>query len=229
MFSRLLQASVRAGAQRVARATRLVGLSPNALTLIGLAIACAAAVLAGLNNQLWAGVVLLVAGAFDLLDGAVARVSGRMQKYGAFLDSTADRYGEGVIYLGLLYLFLFHLHQELGGLLIGVAMLGSLLVSYVRARAQSLGFTCDAGWFARPERVVVTAAGLIIGQMLIAVWILAIATNLTALQRIWEVWKQHRAQLQRADAGEGEEDPERPKPPAGKSRRGAAPSSPGAL
>ncbi|MGA9774874.1 MAG: CDP-alcohol phosphatidyltransferase family protein [Candidatus Dormiibacterota bacterium] len=231
MFSKRLQASVREGAQKLAAATRLVGLSPNSLTLIGLAIAVAAATLAALNQQLWAGVVLLVAGAFDILDGAVARVSGRTHRFGAFLDSTADRYGEGVLYLGLLYLFLMRLHQDVAVFLIAGALLGSLLVSYVRARAQSLGFSCDVGWFARPERVVLTAIGLIFGQMLIVLWILAIATNLTALQRIYAVWSQYRAQI-RSEQEPRQAPEEDPAPPAAggpKHRRGAAPSSPGAV
>lgn len=223
MFSRLLQSSVRAGAQRLAAAARLVKVSPNAITLIGLGITLVAAVLIGLDLLLPAGLVLLLAGSMDILDGAVARVSGRVQRYGAFLDSTADRYGEGAIYLGMLYLFLIHEHQDPQVFLIAAALLGSLLVSYVRARAQSLGFTCDGGWFARPERVVVTALGLVLGQLTIVLWILAIATNLTAIQRIYLVWTQHRAQLPPQPLVEDGADSAPQAPPA-KPRRGAAPS-----
>lgn len=223
MFSRLLQASVRAGAQRLAGAARLVKINPNVITLLGLGITVGAAVLIGLDLLLPAGVVLLLAGSMDILDGAVARVSGRVQQYGAFLDSTADRYGEGAIYLGMLYLFLVRLHQDPQVFLIAAALLGSLLVSYVRARAQSLGFTCDGGWFARPERVVVTALGLVIGQLTIVLWILAIATNLTAIQRIYIVWSQHRAQLRSEQAAAAIADPS-PKLPPVEPRRGAAPS-----
>ncbi len=200
MFSRLLQASVRSGAQRLAAAARLARLSPNTITMIGLALTVAAAVLVALDLLLPAGLVLLLAGSMDILDGAVARVSGRVQKYGAFLDSTADRYGEGAIYIGMLYLFLIRLHQDPQVFLVVASLLGSLLVSYVRARAQSLGFTCDGGWFARPERIVVTVLGLCLGQLTIAVWVLAVATNLTAVQRIYLVWSQHRSQ---PGSGEG--------------------------
>lgn len=223
MFSRLLQASVRAGAQRLAAAARLAKLSPNVITLVGLGLTVVAAVLIGLDMLLPAGLVLLLAGSMDILDGAVARVSGRSHRYGAFLDSTADRYGEGAIYLGLLYLLLIREHQDLQVFLIAAALLGSLLVSYVRARAQSLGFTCDDGWFARPERVVVTVLGLVLGQVTIMLWILAIATNVTAIQRIYLVWTQHRAQLTSEAASAESSDASSQLPPV-KPRRGAAPS-----
>ncbi|MGB9484097.1 MAG: CDP-alcohol phosphatidyltransferase family protein [Candidatus Dormiibacterota bacterium] len=223
MFSHLLQASVRAGAQRLASAARLVKVSPNVITMVGLAMTLVAAVLIGFNLLLPAGLVLLLAGSMDILDGAVARVSGRVHRYGAFLDSTADRYGEGAIYLGMLYLFLVRLHEDPQVFLIAAALLGSLLVSYVRARAQSLGFTCDGGWFARPERVVVTALGLMLGQLTIVLWILAIATNLTAIQRIYLVWGQYRAQLRQESASAESAEPTPQLPPA-KPRRGAAPS-----
>ncbi|MGA7172353.1 MAG: CDP-alcohol phosphatidyltransferase family protein [Candidatus Dormiibacterota bacterium] len=223
MFSRLLQASVRAGAQRLASAARLVKVSPNVITMVGLAMTLVAAVLIGFNLLLPAGLVLLLAGSMDILDGAVARVSGRVHRYGAFLDSTADRYGEGAIYLGMLYLFLVRLHEDPQVFLIAAALLGSLLVSYVRARAQSLGFTCDGGWFARPERVVVTALGLMLGQLTIVLWILAIATNVTAIQRIYLVWGQYRAHLRQESASAEAAEPTPQLPPA-KPRRGAAPS-----
>ncbi|MHB1638853.1 MAG: CDP-alcohol phosphatidyltransferase family protein [Candidatus Dormibacteria bacterium] len=230
MFSRLLQRSVRGGAQRFAGAVQLVRVSPNVLTLVGLAITAGAAVLIALDLLLPAGLVMLLAGSFDILDGAVARASGKTHRYGAFLDSTADRYGEGIVYLGLLYLFLVREHQDLAVFLIVAALLGSLLVSYVRARAQSLGYTCDVGWFARPERVVLTALGLMSNQMVIVLWILAIATNATALQRVHAVWCQYRLQL-RSDAplGAEPEDPALSPPPSQKSRRGPAPTSPGAV
>ncbi|MGH7611728.1 MAG: CDP-alcohol phosphatidyltransferase family protein [Candidatus Dormibacteria bacterium] len=222
MFSRLLQASVRAGAQRLAKWASLVRFSPNAITLAGLGVTIGAAVLIGLGYLLPAGIVLLVAGSLDILDGAVARVSGRVHRYGAFLDSTADRYGEGAVYLGLLYLFLVRQHQDVQVFLIVASLLGSLLVSYVRARAQSLGFKCDGGWFARPERVVLTAIGLVIGQLTIVLWILAVGTNLTALQRIFSVWSQHRSQL--PEGGADEEGAESVNQVPAKVRRRAAPS-----
>ncbi len=205
MLSSRFQSFVRAGVGRAVAAARVQRLSPNVLTVIGLGITLAAAVLIALDLLVPAGIVLLVAGSFDLLDGAVARVTGKVHRYGAFLDSTADRYGEGATYLGLLYLFLVREHHELQPFLIAAALAGSFLVSYVRARAQSLGFTCDGGWFARPERVVVTAIGLLTGQLTIVLWILAVLTNVTAGQRVLTVWRQYRAQLRQGGAGDGAE------------------------
>ena len=229
MFSRLLQRSVRVGAQRFARAARLVRVSPNVLTLVGLVITAAAAALIALGLLLPAGLVMLLAGSFDILDGAVARASGKTHSYGAFLDSTADRYGEGMVYLGLLYYFLVRQHQDLQVFLIAAALLGSLLVSYVRARAQSLGYTCDVGWFARPERVVITAVGLLVNQMTIVLWVLALATNATALQRIHAVWGQYRTELRQGEGPEPEDQGAGGQQPTKQTRRGPAPTSPGAV
>jgi CDP-diacylglycerol--glycerol-3-phosphate 3-phosphatidyltransferase len=231
LFSKLLQASVRAGAQRFAAAARLVKFSPNLLTLVGLLITFGAAAMIALDQLLWAGLALLLAGSFDILDGAVARASGRINRFGAFLDSTADRYGEGAVYIGFLYLLLVRQHRDLEVFLIAAALLGALLVSYVRARAESLEFTCERGWFARPERVVVTALGLMVNQVTILLWILALATNFTALQRIHEVWSQYRSEIRGEAKSDGEESPSVPPvtPPSTKGRRGAAPSSPGTV
>jgi CDP-diacylglycerol--glycerol-3-phosphate 3-phosphatidyltransferase len=175
-----------------------VPLTPNQVTVVGMVLTFVAAALAAFGQLRWAGVVLILAGTCDILDGALARSTHRSYTYGAFLDSTLDRYSEGAIYLGLAAYFV-----SLGGplerwlvLATLAALAGSFLVSYVRARAQSLGFTCDSGVFARPERVVVTVIGLIFGGYVLyaVVFLLAVLTNLTALQRIREVWLQGRAQ-----------------------------------
>src|SRR6202162_3069678 len=198
MFTTRFEAWVRRRAEALMSALGRVPVTPNQITVVGVALTFVAAVLAALGYLRWAGVVLIFAGTFDILDGALARSSGRAYPYGAFLDSTLDRYSEGAIYIGLAAYF-----ASTGGplqrwlLLATVAALaGSFLVSYVRARAQSLGFTCDSGLFARPERVVVTVVGLIFGGavLYVVVFLLAILTNLTALQRIREVWLQGRAQ-----------------------------------
>src|SRR2546427_303162 len=130
--------------------------------------------------------------------GCADRRGLRRGAYGAFLDSTLDRYSEGAIYIGLAAYFAGTSGPLQRWLLLATvaALAGSFLVSYVRARAQSLGFTCESGIFARPERVVATVVGLIFGGavLYIVVFMLAILTNLTALQRIHEVWLQGRAQ-----------------------------------
>jgi CDP-diacylglycerol--glycerol-3-phosphate 3-phosphatidyltransferase len=193
VFTSRLQNWVRSAARHVVPALRALGLTPNILTMIGLVICAGSAVLVGLGFLWPGGLLLLVASAFDILDGALARVSGREQRYGAFLDSTVDRYAEAMTAIALLAFFIFHGHHTLEPMLVVFALTGSLLVSYVRARAQSLGFTVDGGLLARPERVVITVIGLVIAPLLVpALWILAVLTNVTAVQRIWVVWQQAR-------------------------------------
>ncbi len=198
MFTTRFEAWVRRHAEALMTALRRLPVTPNQITVVGTALTFGAAVLVAAGQLRWGGVVLAFAGTFDILDGALARSTGRSYPYGAFLDSTLDRYSEGAMYLGLIAYFV-----GAGGplerwLVVGTAaaLAGSFLVSYVRARAQSLGFTCETGLFARPERVVVTVVGLIFGGVVLTavVFLLAILTNLTALQRIREVWLQGRAQ-----------------------------------
>ena len=200
MFTARFQAWVRAGARRIVPALQRAHLTPNVLTLLGLVVCAGSAVLIGFGLFTAAGVVLLVASAFDILDGALARVSGKAYGYGAFLDSTTDRYAEAFTYIALLWYFLFRVHHTLEPMLIIFALTGSLLVSYVRARALSLGFDGDGGILARPERVVITVIGLIVTPLLTwALWILAVLTNLTALQRVVAVWRQSRRLAVQAD------------------------------
>ena len=198
MFTTRFEAWVRRRAEALMSAIGRIPVTPNQITVIGVALTFVAAVLVAFGQLRWAGVVLIFAGTFDILDGALARSTGRAYPYGAFLDSTLDRYSEGAIYIGLAaYFASTSLPLQRWLLLATVAALaGSFLVSYVRARAQSLGFTCESGLFARPERVVVTVVGLIFGGVVLygVVFLLAILTNLTALQRIREVWLQGRAQ-----------------------------------
>lgn len=198
MFTARFEAWVRRHAQALMAALGRLPITPNQITFVGLGLTFAASVLVALGHLRWAGVVLIFAGTFDILDGALARSSGRSYPYGAFLDSTLDRYSEGAIYIGLAAYFASTSGPLQRWLLLATvaALAGSFLVSYVRARAQSLGFTCETGLFKRPERVVVTVVGLIFGGVVLSfiVFLLAILTNLTALQRIREVWLQGRAQ-----------------------------------
>lgn len=198
MFTGRFEAWVRRHAEALMSAVRRLPVTPNQITFVGLVLTFVASVLAALGHLRWAGVVLIFAGTFDILDGALARSSGRSYPYGAFLDSTLDRYSEGAIYIGLAAYFASTDGPLQRWLLLATvaALAGSFLVSYVRARAQSLGFTCESGLFKRPERVVVTVVGLIFGGVVLTfvVFLLAILTNLTALQRIREVWLQGRAQ-----------------------------------
>ena len=167
------------------------GVAPNHLTLLGFAGNLGAAVLAARGQFLAAGIVTLVASALDLLDGALARATGRASAFGAVLDSVFDRLSEAAVLAGLAFYFAQRGDRE-EVVLCFAALAGSLLVSYVRARAQSFGLDLREGFFTRPERVLVLGAGLIIDQTRIALWILAVMANLTALQRLYVVWERFR-------------------------------------
>ena len=122
------------------------------------------------------------------MDGTLARLAGRRSRFGAFLDSTVDRLSEAAIYLGLLV----HYTQQGGrqeSFLIYATIVGSLMVSYARARAECIGIECKMGILTRFERAVVLVVGLILNQMLITLWIMAILSNFTALQRMYHVWR----------------------------------------
>ena len=198
MFTTRFEAWVRRQAEALVSALGRSPITPNQVTVVGLGLTFLAAGLVAFGQLRWAGVVLIFAGTCDILDGALARSTNTSYPYGAFLDSTLDRYSEGAVYLGLAAYFV-----TVGGplqewlvLATLAALAGSFLVSYVRARAQSLGFVCKTGLFQRPERVVVTVVGLLVGGYVLygVVFLLAIVTNITALQRIREVWLQGRAQ-----------------------------------
>lgn len=198
MFTTRFEAWVRRQAEALMKAIGRVPVTPNQVTVIGVTLTFVAAGLVAFGHLRLAGVVLIIAGTMDILDGALARSTQASYPYGAFLDSTLDRYSEGAIYLGLTAYFVTVSGPLQRWLVLATlaALAGSFLVSYVRARAQSLGFTCETGLFARPERVVVTVVGLIFGGVVLysVVFLLAIITNITALQRIREVWLQGRAQ-----------------------------------
>ena len=221
MFTSRFQAWVRRNAQRLATALARLPITPNQVTLAGMLATFVAAALTGFGYLLAAGLVLAFSGTFDILDGALARATKRMYPYGAFLDSTTDRYSEGAIYIGIAAYYLGHPGREMPVKVLACffALAGSYLVSYVRARAQSLGFTCDTGLFARPERVVATVVGLVAAGVGLPIVLdvivvgLAILTNVTVVQRVNEVYRQARAQrraAERAAEPPAEGEPSRP-------------------
>ena len=178
----------------VARLLARLGLSPNAVTLLGLLGAVASAILLSIGAFAAGGAVLLLAAVFDMFDGALARATGRESRFGALLDSTADRVSEAAVLLGLLVHFLGE-SSEAGAILVYVALAGSILVSYVRARAGGLRVDCDVGLVTRPERVVALGIGLIVGQWWsLAVFLVLAAigalTFITTLQRVLHVRKE---------------------------------------
>ncbi len=166
-----------------------IGVTPNMATIIGLVLNIAVAAVIATGHPRWGGVFLLLASAFDMVDGAIARSTGATSKFGGFLDSTLDRYSEVVVYLGLLIWLNQTRDDHVGSVLILIASSGALMISYARARAEAVGYGASVGLVARPERVILLAICLIINQPLWALWILAIATHLTAATRIIHVWK----------------------------------------
>ena len=165
------------------------GLSPNVLTAAGLLLNVAVGVVLATGWVLLGGLLVLLAGIFDMLDGAMARVAGRSTRFGALLDSVVDRFSEAAILAGLLWLYVSQ-QRAVEVLLLFAVLLGSLMVSYVRARAEGLGLDCEVGLVARPERVLLLALGLITSLMVPVLAILAILTHLTVVQRVWYVWQQ---------------------------------------
>jgi CDP-diacylglycerol--glycerol-3-phosphate 3-phosphatidyltransferase len=166
-----------------------LGLTPNMLTVIGLALNALVALIIGFDHPRLGGALLLVASAFDMLDGAVARATGKTSKFGAFLDSTLDRYSEALVIGGVLVYLLDTGDARTGAILAFASGIGSLMISYARARAEAVGYGASVGLLARPERVILLALFLIIGHPIIALWILAIATQITALTRIVHVYR----------------------------------------
>ncbi len=148
-------------------------ITPGALTWFGFLLAVGAAALIATEHLLIAGLVVLIAGFFDILDGALARHTNRTTPFGAVLDSTLDRLSEGVLLLGILVLYARE-PSITGILLASAALLGSPLVSYIRAKGEALGLECQVGLFTRPERVIVLALGLLLNQVIIALAIIVV-------------------------------------------------------
>lgn len=157
------------------------GIKPDALTFTGLAINIGAAYIIATGHFPLGGILILVAGLFDLLDGALARFAQKTTKFGAILDSTVDRISEAAIFCGLL---VWYIPGRSEILLIFAVLIGSFLVSYIRARAEGLGLECKGGLFTRAERVIVLAVGLLVNQVVIALWILVVFVYITVVQRL---------------------------------------------
>ncbi len=166
-----------------------MGMTANMATLVGFLLNAGVAAVIASGHPRIGGVLLLVASAFDMVDGAIARATGTVSKFGGFFDATLDRYSEFVVYLGLLIWLNQTQDDHIGAVLILIAASGAMLISYARARAEAVGYSASVGLVARPERVVLLALCLIINQPLWALWALAIATHFTALTRIVHVWR----------------------------------------
>jgi CDP-diacylglycerol--glycerol-3-phosphate 3-phosphatidyltransferase len=167
-----------------------IGITPNALTFINLALSIVAAYVIATNHLILGGVLVLVSGLFDLLDGALARFTKQTTKFGAILDSTVDRISEAATLCGLLIWYVPQEGASLKIVLIFVVLIGSFLVSYIRARAEGLGWQCQVGLFTRAERVIVLAIGLLVNQIFIALCVLVVFVFITVVQRLVYLWKQ---------------------------------------
>lgn len=164
-------------------------ITPNAITVSGLFVTAAAAYAVAIGQLALGGGVLLFGSAMDAFDGALARATGRASKFGAYLDSVIDRMQESLLFLGLV-IYYFDKDHELGVILSVLAMTGSYLVSYSRARAEGLGYRGETGFMPRPVRILVLGVALIVGQPLPALGIVAALSGLTTLQRGILVWRQ---------------------------------------
>ncbi len=167
-------------------------ITPNIVTCLGLLITIAAAVLIALEHPFAAGFVVLFGGLFDMLDGALARRTNNVTKFGGVLDSTLDRLSEAVVLVGIAILYA-NRHSTWGVALAGITMISSQLVSYIRAKAEALNIDCEIGIFTRPERVVVLSLGLLLSKfdnvLFIALAIIAVLSFFTAGQRLFFVWE----------------------------------------
>jgi CDP-diacylglycerol--glycerol-3-phosphate 3-phosphatidyltransferase len=173
------------------------GITPNTLTLTNLALNIVAGYVIATGHFLLGGVLILGSGLFDLLDGALARFSKQTTKFGAVLDSTVDRISEAATLCGLLIWYVPQEGATLVIVLILVVLVGSFLVSYIRARAEGLGWQCQIGLFTRAERVIVLAIGLLVSRVFVhsvfvALCVLAVFVLITVIQRLVYLWKQQK-------------------------------------
>src|SRR3712207_76447 len=179
-------------------------INPNILPVISVAINVCCGLLFGFGHFFWAGVILIVANLFDMLDGQVARLTGRVTRFGGFLDSSLDRLSDMVVFVGLMVFYARDTaqHSTLYVFLAGAAMMGSVLVSYTSARAESIIPKCDVGFLRRPERVVLLIIGglsthpgsesLFANRMPAVIWILAFGSYWTFAHRMYHTWREVR-------------------------------------
>ncbi len=194
MVTQWLQAWARNIARRAAQIFVRTPITPNMLTVFGFFLNAAVAALLATGHLISGGLMLIFAALFDMLDGALAKITNRVTAFGGFLDSVVDRYSEAVVLLGLLLFYYWRSDSSnnvVDIILIYLILLGSVMISYARARAGMLGISNEVGLMARPERIVILAVGLVFHTWLLepVLWILTIGTHITALQRIVHVWR----------------------------------------
>jgi len=187
------------------RALAAAGVHPNILTAIGVTINVGCAVLFGIGEFFFAGIVLIVANIFDMLDGNVARQTGNVTKFGGFLDSSLDRLSDMVAFLGIMMFYAGNSpqHSLLNVFLAGVGMIASVMVSYTTARSEGLGVKANVGFLQRPERIVLLIIGALstwdwnssnffFNRMPQVLWVLAVGSVWTMIHRMYFIWKEFR-------------------------------------
>ena len=191
----------------IVRGLALTRISPNVLTFIGLLINIGAAVLFGyasIDNQrqmfLYAGLVIIAAGIFDMVDGRVARATNQVTQFGGFFDSVVDRYSDVALFFGLLVYYA-RANRFFYVVLVGVVMVSSVMVSYTRARAESLIGNCKVGFMERPERIVLVIIGALFNHMAPVLWVIAVLSNITVIHRIMYTYQRTKAVDSQARAG----------------------------
>jgi CDP-diacylglycerol---glycerol-3-phosphate 3-phosphatidyltransferase len=182
--------------------TRIVGwlalsrIHPNVLTFLGLVINIIAAFLFARGSFRWAGVVVIGAGLFDMVDGRVARATDRVTRFGGFFDSVLDRYSDLALFMGLLVYYA-SINRFFYIVLTAIVMTGSVMVSYVRARAECTIPKCKVGFLERPERVVLIIIGALFNRMAPVLWVIAVLSNLTVIHRMIFTWRETELREQR--------------------------------
>ena len=201
-------ASIGRGAMRIinsmVRWLAYGGVNPNILTVVGVTINVGCGLLFGFGEFFWAGIVLIFANLFDMLDGNVARLSGRVTRFGGFLDSSLDRLSDMVAFLGIMIFYASNTpqHSLLNVFLAGAGMIGSVMVSYTTARSETIGVKSNVGFLQRPERVVLLIIGalstvqnstaFLANRMPQVLWILAVGSIWTFIHRMYHTWKELR-------------------------------------
>lgn len=184
----MIEAYVKGLLQPAARRLAATGITPNQVTIAGLFTVLIAALLIGYGYLIAGGILFLAGSLFDLMDGVLARAQDRTTDIGAFLDSSLDRIGEGVVFAALVLHFARQDDPWMAALTV-IALTGAFLTSYARARAEGLGMSCTMGLVTRPERVLILGVGLIAGLAAPAIWVLTLLGAFTAAQRIVHVYR----------------------------------------
>src|SRR5712691_6926500 len=186
---------------RIVRWLALSKIHPNVLTFLGLLINIWAAWLFARGSFTWAGVVVIGAGLFDMVDGRVARATDQVTRFGGFFDSVMDRYSDLALYMGLLVYYA-SINRFFYIVLTAIVMTGSVMTSYARARAENIIPKCKVGFLERPERVVLLIIGGLFDRMAPVLWVLAVLSNLTVIHRMIYTWRETK-QLEDAQRGKG--------------------------